>query len=160
MVGWRDAVSPSLFGWWEEISIVVLSENWVCCPMCNKSIITHSGETLLAYFRFAQAWVLGGFPQVKHPKQNDLCYRLSNFSSPSSLQWLVGNLQYCWLCAQGKGLTWAGVFLTYSCDFGITMKVVQLQMDGRWVFLPGQPCAQTILIDVLLKAHWLWGIPG
>lgn len=33
--------------------------------LCNRSIITHSGEALLIYLRFAQAWLLGGFPQMK-----------------------------------------------------------------------------------------------
>lgn len=38
------------------------------------AIVVRSGETLLIYSRFVSAWVLSGFPPIKHTKWNDPCY--------------------------------------------------------------------------------------
>lgn len=44
----------------------VLSKKWIHCWVCKKSIIAHSGERLLTYFRVAHRLVICGYPQIKH----------------------------------------------------------------------------------------------
>jgi len=52
--------------------------------VCN-TIIAHSGEALHTYFRIVLAWVLGGFPQMKHMQETihtkfiHKSYKISNF---------------------------------------------------------------------------------
>lgn len=40
--------------------------------MCNRLISNASPERVIIYLTFVQAWVLGGFPQIKHTKQHYL----------------------------------------------------------------------------------------
>lgn len=46
----------------------VVHKNQICYLVCTKPIITHSRET--DYFRVAQAWVLGGIPEIHITYQN------------------------------------------------------------------------------------------
>lgn len=124
---------PSLYS---HTLLMLLSQKRICCVVCSKSIITHTGETLLTYLRIMQTWVLSGFPQIKHCKQNSPWYIymqklwVSDFSSLSSSWWLVSNLykivilltlyyitvlHYC--ACSGGFFFWAGVFLACGCDF-------------------------------------------
>ena len=77
---------------------------WACAQKAGSSPAVQQvsnptlRETLLIYCRLAQAWGLGGFPQIKHPNGAfrtifiDRTCRVSNFPSPSSLGGLVSNL--------------------------------------------------------------------
>lgn len=96
------------------------------------SIITHSGEILLIYFRIAQARVLSDFPQVKHTHKT-IClvfihksYTVSNFPVCSHDDGLV-------IVIQLQGF----VDLVFSCQAGNVLQVSRLIFPS-WTTGPGK----------------------
>lgn len=115
---------PSLYS---HTLLMLSSQKRICCVVCSKSIITHTGETLLTYLRIMQTWVLSGFPQIKHTHKTTSTifihksYKVSNIPIHSSHNyWLVTSI-IIWI----RG-PW------YSCQAGNIPK-------ASWLIFPSRP---------------------